>query len=86
MALKVILPVIDYELKFVKRQFFYDNNKQKILKCIKAEFYAIQTCSSKANSRNLKCVGMASEKLYWNTLTNNKNIHKHMLSLFCLPF
>ena len=41
MALKVILPVIDYELKFVKRQFFYDNNKQKILKCIKDEFYAI---------------------------------------------
>ena len=41
MALRVILPVIDYELKLVKRQFFYDNNKQKILKCIKAEFYAI---------------------------------------------
>ena len=38
MALKVILPVIDYELKFVKRQFFYDNNKQKILKCIKPNF------------------------------------------------
>ena len=41
MALKAILPVIDYELKFVKLQFFYDNNKQILLKCIKAEFYAI---------------------------------------------
>ena len=39
--------MIDYELKFVKKQFLiksisYDNNKPTILKSIESEFCAIQ--------------------------------------------
>ena len=40
-SLRNFSPVIDFELKFVKMRYHYDNNKRKTLKSIKSEFCAI---------------------------------------------
>ena len=54
MALKVILPVIDYELKFVKRQFFYDNNKQKKIEMYKSRILCDLNLLLKSQQQELK--------------------------------